>query len=70
MNFTDLLKAVLVILVRFVLVSGFAAIGIEVDQAFLDNLVAGIVIWFLGQFGVELVATAVPSLRKKGFLAK
>lgn len=50
---TEVLKPVLVIVVAFALKYALAAIGVELDEATFNAIVAGIVTYLLALVGVE-----------------
>ena len=69
MNISDLLKAVLTLVVAFLLHLGFKAIGVEVDPVVFDTIVAGIVTWFLTLFLHQVAVTLLPRAVERGFLS-
>ena len=54
MNWKDLLQAALSLVVAFALNWLLAQIGVQLDEEVFVALVAGIVVWLLGLFGVEV----------------
>lgn len=66
--FSELLKTVLTIVVAFLLRLALAAIGVEIDVAIFDTIVAGIVVWLLTQLGYGLTARAVRGTRAEALL--
>jgi len=62
MDLKELVAAALVLVVRFGLVWFFGLIGLELDEAILNSIVAAIVAWLLALFGLEL-AGKVPGVR-------
>jgi hypothetical protein len=57
----NLLASVLTVLVSFLVRWFFAAIGVEIDEALFNTIVAGIVLWFLSLLGADV---AKAGLRK------
>jgi len=53
----ELLKAALVLVVRFALVYLAGLFGIAYDEAVLNSIVIAIVAWILAQFGLEAKAS-------------
>ena len=62
MNWTELLKAALVLVVSFGLRMLLQAVGVEIDDALFNTLVTAIVVWILAQFGID----AARALRVRG----
>jgi hypothetical protein len=60
----SLLRPVLVIVVGFLLRLALAAIGVEIDEAIFNTIVAAIVTYFLALIGAEGTANAVAHFRK------
>jgi len=58
MNWNSLLQAALTLVVAFFLRWFFAAIAIELDEGLFAAIVAAIVAWLLGLFGVEVARAA------------
>jgi len=58
MNWKELLQAALSLVVAFALRWLLVAIGVELDEGVFIALVAGIVVWLLGLFGVEVARAA------------
>ena len=59
---SELLKSALVLVASFLVRWVFTALGVEIDDATFNAIVAGIVTFFLGLFGVEGVKKAAPKL--------
>lgn len=65
---SELVKAVLVLVVAFLLKLALAAIGVEIDPVVFNTIVAGIVTWLLAHLGYNLTLKALPSLVQRGLL--
>jgi Kef-type K+ transport system membrane component KefB len=59
----DLLKAALTLVVGFLLQLFFKAIGVEIDPALFNTIVAAIVLWFLTLFGTEATVRGIRGIR-------
>ena len=59
---SELVKSALVLLASFLVRWAFTALGIEIDDATFNAIVAALVTLFLGLFGYESVKRAAPSL--------
>jgi len=62
---TELLKSALVLVVSFAVKYVSNLIGVQLDEATFNSIVAGLVTLFLSLLGVELAFRAAPSLRGK-----
>jgi len=60
--FEELLKSALVLVAGFLVKWLFGVLGVEIDEATFNAIVAAIVTFFLGLFGVQGVKKAAPSL--------
>lgn len=58
MNWNDLLKSALVLVVSFGLKWALALIKVEIDDVLFNTLVSGIVVYLLSLFGVEAARAA------------
>lgn len=56
----EVLRTVLTVVIGALLTLGLKAIGIEIDSALFNTLVAGIVLWILTQLGIEIAALLAP----------
>lgn len=66
---TDLVKAVLTLVVGFLLHLFFVAINVVIDPVIFDTIVAGVVLWFVVHLGYGLTLKILPySLVERGFL--
>lgn len=68
--FSELLKTALALVVSFGVRWLFTAIGVEVDEATFNAIVAGIVLWLLTQLGYGLTARAAKGTRAERFLVE
>ena len=62
---TELLKSALVLVVSFAVKYVSNLIGVQLDEATFNSIVAGLVTLFLSLLGVELAFRVAPSLRGK-----
>lgn len=60
MTIDELVKAVLVAVVGYLLRLGLGLIGIEIDPVLFNTIVAGIVAYLLGLFGYEIARGIAP----------
>jgi len=68
MDLKDLLAAALTLVVGFAVKWLFAQLGLELDEATFNAIVAGIVAWLLGLFFVAGIRAAVRGTRAAKFL--
>lgn len=61
---SQLLESLLVILIGFALNWFLAQIGVELDVAVFNAIVAGIVVWVLRALGLELTFRAIAGVRR------
>jgi hypothetical protein len=64
----ELVKAVLVLVVGFLLRLVLVAIGVEIDVATFDAIVAGIVVWVLTLLGMNTLRAVFPGAVRRGYL--
>ena len=64
----NLIESVLLIAVAFAVRALFAAIGVTLDEATFNAIVAGIVSWLLARLGLGLAVKAFPGAVKRGLL--
>ena len=63
MDWSTLLAAALTLVVRFVVIWFFNLIGWALDEMALNSLVAAIVAYLIGLFGVQVVRGIAPKTR-------
>jgi uncharacterized protein YacL len=63
--FNELLRSALVLIVAFLLRAALVALGVEIDVALFNTIVAAIVAYVLAAFGVEVAQAKAPKLFKK-----
>jgi uncharacterized protein YacL len=56
----ELLKSALVLVISFLLRAALTALGVEIDVALFNTLVAAIVAYVLALFGVEVARAKAP----------
>jgi uncharacterized protein YacL len=60
----ELLKTALVLVVSFALKAALIALGVEIDEATFNTIVAAIVAYVLALFGVEVARAKAPKYFK------
>lgn len=68
MDWSQLLQAALLLVVRFVVVWFFGLIQVQIDEASLNVLVGAIVAYLLAAFGVSTARFALRNTRAAGLL--
>ena len=66
MNWSELLQAALLLVVRFVVVWFFGLIQVQIDEASLNVLVGAIVAYLLALFGVSAIRYGLRNTRFEG----